>query len=366
MNESTSALAIAGRDILSRAIENGREGAQRVLETVHAATPTDQIVGGGSFRFHAAPGLAVTFGVDLQSPRSLHPHALAQLAAIAGVPGQYARELATSPDLWQRELAAHTLAEHFARGEPARKRYLSRSVATQIRGVMSDRFRRLDSRPLLDAFAGVCSEVGAVPVEGHASDLRVAMKALLPTIYEPIPGEVLCVGVEWGNSDFGAARHTVRSFIYRVWCANGATMEDALSQVHLGGRLADQIDYSRRTYELDTRTSVSALRDVVRGALGPGQVESLLATIKAAHEHQIEWKGVAGRLARRLTKGELDAAKTAFDSSDVVNLPAEKSLWRVSNAISWIAGQGDKATDRRLELQRIAGELLDGRADRAA
>lgn len=365
---ANSALAVAARDVLGKKVAAGVASAKATLEHVHAAIPTDAIVAGPAFRFIPEPhghAISVAFG-DTDVSRGLHAHALSQLAETAGVPGAFMRELSTSKDLWMRTLAAHTLAEHFTKGEPSRKRYLARSVGAQVRGVLSDRFRRLDSRPLLDAFAGTCQEIGAVPIEGHVSDLRVAVKALLPVVFEPVPGEVLCLGVEWGNSDFGAARHSVRAFIYRLWCANGATMEDVLSQVHLGGRLAEDIDFSRRTYELDTRASVSALRDVVKGTLGPRKVDSLLGTIKAAHEQHIEWKGAAAKLARKLTKGELDAAKTAFESNDVVNLPAEKSIWRVSNAISWIAGQAEVSEDRRLELQRVAGEVLDGRVDKAA
>lgn len=371
--QADSALAIAGREILGRKVKEGLASAKATMEHVHAAIPTDAIVAGPAFSFHPSPGLALTFGSNTGhgSPdwcvdaRTIHPHALTQLAGTAGVPGAYLAELASSTHLWQRELATRTLSEFFAKGEPSRKRYLARSVGAQVRGVLSDRFRRLDSRPLLDAFAETCQEIGAVPIEGHATDLRVAVKALLPVVFEPVPGEVLCLGVEWGNSDFGAARHSVRAFIYRLWCANGATMEDVLSQVHLGGRLSEDIKFSTKTYQLDTLASVSALRDVVKGTLGPKKVDSLLGTIKAAHEQKIEWKGAAAKLARKLTKGELDAAKTAFESNDVVNLPAEKSIWRVSNAISWIAGQSEVSEDRRLELQRCAGEILDGRIDKA-
>lgn len=228
--QADSALAIAGREILGRKVQEGLASAKATMEHVHAAIPTDAIVAGPAFGFHSSPGLALTFGSNVDA-RTIHNHALSQMAQTAGVPGAYLAELASSTHLWQRELATRTLSEFFAKGEPSRKRYLARSVGAQVRGVLSDRFRRLDSRPLLDAFAETCQEIGAVPIEGHATDLRVAVKALLPVVFEPVPGEVLCLGVEWGNSDFGAARHSVRAFIYRLWCANGATMEDGKSVV---------------------------------------------------------------------------------------------------------------------------------------
>ena len=40
-------------------------------------------------------------------------------------------------------------------------------------------------------------------------------------------------------------------------------------------------------------------------------------------------------------------------------------MWRVSNAVSWIAGSSDDA-DRKLELQRIAGEFEGQTAEELA
>ena len=58
------------------------------------------------------------------------------------------------------------------------------------------------------------------------------------------------------------------------------------------------------------------------------------------------------------------AVEDAFESEDVINLPAGKSVWRASNAISWIAGRTEDP-DRKLELERIAGEVLNGKADKS-
>jgi flagellar biosynthesis chaperone FliJ len=84
--------------------------------------------------------------------------------------------------------------------------------------------------------------------------------------------------------------------------------------------------------------------------------------VQKAHEEKVDWKNVRGGLAKKLLKSELAAAQAAFDSPDVYNLPEGNTMWRVSNAISWIAGSTEDA-DRKLELQRLAGELVDGRKD---
>jgi len=368
---SATAAATAARALMEKKIENGKASAELLYERVHSNVPDDSIVRGRGLKFSygidtsvEAPLSVTTGGTEL----TIHRHALQQIAGKAGIPGQYLGELVNSPDMWRRELAARMLNDHYQRGtvddgeDLSASRHLVRAVHGQVRGFLSDRYRRLDSRPLLEAFAGACHQLGAVPVEGTATDTRMALKAYLPMVFEPVDNEVMCVGVEWSNSDFGAGKHAIRSFIFRLWCANGATMEDALSQVHLGGRLADSIEFSERTYQLDTSTQVSALGDVVKGALGPKGVSTILDTIRAADDKKVEWRNVSALLGKKLLKEEMKSVRDAFDSDDCINLPATKSVWRVSNAISWIAGRTEDA-DRKLDLQRIAGAVINGKME---
>lgn len=356
---AASEAAQHARSIMEAKIEAGRKSAAAIFERIHTDVPKDAIVRSSALGFAPSEkGIALGFdGADL----GVHRHALTQMAGKAGVPGAYLAEL-VSGDEWKRALASNILNEHFHKGA-ADSRFLVRALSGEARGFLSDRYRRLDSRPLLEAFASACQAIGAVPVDGTGSDVRVTMKAFLPMVFEPVPNEVMCLGIEWGNSDFGAAKHTVRAMIWRLWCTNKATMEDSLAQVHLGGRLADDIEFSNRTYELDTRASVSALGDVVKGVLGPKKVNALLEGIRAAHAKEIDWKSFKGSLARKLLKSEIAAVEAAYESDDVINLPAGKSVWRASNAISWIAGKTEDA-DRKLELERFAGEVLNGKKDR--
>lgn len=349
------------RSILEKKIADGRASALQLFEKVHADAPRDLVARGAAFRFEPVAGDLAGVAMHVgQEDLAIHRHAFGQLAQRAGVPTNYLSKLSTAGG-WQTDLAAEILNTHYRNGEAA-SRFLVRSVKGQARGVLSDKYRRLDSRPLVEAFATECQAVGAVPVDGTVSDTRVALKAIVPEVFEPVPGEVLAFGIEWANSDFGAGLHAVRAFILRLWCLNGATMENALAQVHIGGRLSDEIEMSQRTYELDTKTSISALRDVVGATLAPAKIQALCEGIRQADEKKVEWKNVSGKLAKRLLKSEQDAARMAFESEDVVMLPAGKSVWRASNALSWIAGQTNDA-DRKLDLQRLAGEVLHGRRD---
>jgi len=254
-----SADAARYRAILQRKIDEGARRAAEVITTIQRDPPRDQILRMRAATFAVPPtgGIRVRVGDDWYESSDF---ALGQIAGRAGVPIAYLRELAGAEAApWQHELASEILGRHH--GHAGDTRVLARSVKGQLRGWLSDRYRRLDSRPLVDALADEALKAGAVPVDGVATETRVAIKVILPHILEPLPGEFVACGAEWSNSDYGNGVHSFRTFLLRCVCLNGATAENLLKQVHLGGRLSETIEFSDRTHRLDTAASVSALRE---------------------------------------------------------------------------------------------------------
>jgi len=134
------------------------------------------------------------------------------------------------------------------------------------------------------------------------------------------------------------------------------TAENLLKQVHLGARLGDDIEFSDRTHRLDTAASVSALRDIVRGALGPAGRDRLMESIRASHERSMN-KSQLASATRALPKHVQKAVVDAFESEDVINLPEGETAWRASNAISWVARHTEDS-ELRLDLERSAGAIV--------
>ena len=106
------------------------------------------------------------------------------------------------------------------------------------------------------------------PYEGYVTDTKIAIQAIMPEVYEPVPGEVVAYGLSLENSDFGNGALSVRAYLLRIWCTNLAITQEEMRQVHLGKRLD-----SERTYELDAQTTVSALKDVIQRQLNAGQLQ---------------------------------------------------------------------------------------------
>ena len=163
-------------------------------------------------------------------------------------------------------------------------------------------------------------------------------------------------GGGWSNSDFGNGTHSFRMFALRVVCLNGMTRENLLKQVHLGARLSEEIEFSDRTHRLDTAASVSALRDIVRGALGPASRDRMIESVRAAHDRAMT-KTQLSTATRALPKQVQKSVVDAFESPDVINLPEGNTAWRASNAISWIARHTEDA-ELRFDLERAAGALV--------
>lgn len=352
-----SEAANVGRARFDELIAKGRAGAVKMLQTIQERRIDDALAPGAAMVFAPREGES---GGLLLNGSPLHRHALGQLASKAGVPGAYLDTLATSDNGALREQAAQILTTHYRKTDLAASRHLVRTTEGEVRAVLSDRYRRLDSRILLESFAEVCQEYGALPVDATMSDVRVQLKAYLPVIFEPVPNEVMLVGLAWNNSDFGAGAHGASITVLRMWCTNKATGDVIIRQVHSGRRLeAEGVAFSPETIELDTRANASALKDIARSALGPGKVNALMQQIRDAHEQKMTWDALRKRIANGTTKSEQDQIKAAFESDDTINMPAGQTAWRGSNAVSWIAGQV-KDTDRRLDLERLSGALMLG------
>lgn len=351
-------------DKLYEFIRTGTQSAEQVIHHVIQNQPTDELPRGGSLKFE---GLVSRDAISVQYPardgevvtRTLHRHAIGQMAQTIDMPIKFVDALQETRAPWGRELLAHNLETIFHERH-ASKKFLTRSVNGQVRGFLSDQYRRIDSRPIVEAFAEEVNKKGALPYEGVTTDTKIAIKAIYPTVYEPIPGEMVAFGLALENSDFGNGAMSVREFMARIWCSNLAVFEESMRQVHMGKRLDENMVYSDRTYQLDADTSVSALRDVVRNRLDAGTLDTRVRALQAANEAGVTPQQAAAQLKKFLNKGEAEDALKAFEGQDEYNLPAGQTAWRLSNAISWIANGKDVAPERKLELSKIAAEVLPG------
>lgn len=335
-------------------IEQGKRECQRVLEQIDNEVPNDVVLHPRRMKFVPTDnGVEVLIG-DKQE--SIHSHAFSQFCSRGGVPLKYARHLSEMRENWSTDLLAHNLNKLYSDGPASDKRYLSRSVDGQVRGWLSDRYRRLDCRPLLQAFHQCAiMEASAVPIRGYALPTKMAVRVVLPQIFEPIPNQPMMYGLEWHNSDFGHGTHSLRAFIHQPFCTNECTRDDVLREVHRGGQLSDDFSYSQQTYLLDQKTSESALRDTIKGLLDPKSVDQTMSLLAQAYEEKVDPKKIP-QMLKTLRKSEIEKVKEEFTSADIENLSPGQNRWRLSNAISFIATKTEDKY-RALELERVSGKI---------
>jgi hypothetical protein len=345
---------------LEQLIAQGRSKSGEVINYVMNHQPTDSLQCGRGLGFEPEEdrGVQVTYEDPLAGKirQRLHRHAVQQMAQTADLPIKFIDGLQTAPERWAKELLAYNLSTIFS-NRFAKNRYLLRSVSGEVRGFLSDRYRRLDSRPIVEAFATAVQQKGALPYDGYVTDTKITLQAIMPEVYEPIPGEMMAYGLSLENSDFGNGALSVRAYLLRIWCSNLAITQEEMRQVHLGRRLDESMVYSQRTYKLDAETTVSALRDVIATQLDAGALHRRMEAIRHANDQSVDAATTKELLRKALLKSEADAVIEAYNSPDTYSLPAGNTTWRLSNAISWVAGKTEDA-ERKLDLMKFAGEVL--------
>jgi hypothetical protein len=334
---------------------------ERVIEQVQNDVPDDTLVKGASIRFEPGDGhlslIAVAEETEKRNEiaKRVHNHAFGQIASRAGIANfrPYANEL-NNGETWKRELLAENLNRVYGHSAG---RYLTRVVRGELRGFLSDSYKRMNTAPLLDTFMGLMKAYGARPVDGFALQTKERVRAILPYIFEPFPGEYLAFGAQFGNSNYGDGAFEYSQIVMRAWCTNFAISEDILHKIHLGARLPDNLAFSQRTIDLNTQAVQSALKDVAHLALGAPAVNDYMAMVRKANEEKVEAAQINTWVKKNLHKGEAERVKEVFSSADVEKLPPGQTAWRFSNAVSWLANEVEDE-HRKLELQELAGTLL--------
>lgn len=317
---------------------------------------------------HAGERPVITFagedGLMMNMPDgtfSLHSNAVGQLADRMGIPSRYLKTLAGGAE-WQMMLAAEILNQHSDWTQ--RSRVLVRTVGRQVRGVLSDSYRRLNSVEILTAFVEEAAGQGAVISDAYMTDTKVWAETILPTPIS-IPtknnGEVIIfAGARFSTSDYGDGAVDMRTFLLNGACLNGMVRESVMKQVHLGSKLPDSLALSERTYRLDTETTVSAVRDLTRGLYSKETIMQKALEIQGASEIEVDFDRELKKLQSNgsILKAEQQAVeKLLMNNNPDDGVQGGATLWKLTQAIT--AHARELTPERARELHEISGHLLD-------
>lgn len=291
---------------------------------------------------------------------SLHDNAIAQLADRMGIPQRYLRSLA-SGEPWAIMLAAHLLNQHSDWTQ--RSRVLVRTVGHQVRGVLSDSYRRLNSVEILTAFVQEAAGQGAVISDAYMNDTKVWAETILPTpITVPTKNNgdvIIFAGARFSTSDYGDGAVDMRAFMLNGACLNGMVRESVMKQVHLGSKLPDNLALSQQTYELDTKTTVSAVQDLTRGLFSADTIKRKAYEIQGASEMEVDFDRELKKLTGNgwlLKQESKEVEKILMRNNPDDGVQGGSTLWKLTQAIT--AHARELSPERSRELHEISGELL--------
>ena len=292
---------------------------------------------------------------------TLHDNAIGQLADRMGIPQRYLRGLA-SGEPWAKQLAATLLNEHS--GWTQRSRVLVRTVGKQVRGVLSDSYRRLNSVEILTAFVQEAADQGAVISDAYMNDTKIWAETILPTpltVPTAKNGDVVIfAGARFSTSDYGDGAVDMRAFLLNGACLNGMVRESVMKHVHLGSKLPDNLQLSQQTYELDTKTTVSAVRDLTKGLFSKDNLMKKAIEIQGASEMEVDFEHELKRLTRDggLLKQEgKEVEKILMRNDPEDGVQGGATLWKLTQAIT--AHARELSPERSRELHELSGQLLN-------
>jgi len=149
---STPAQRQVAQSRLEQYIAQGQARAVGLQERILREIPEDAVARATALNFTATRPGEVGVAVGAGTFYQVHRHALNHLSEQAKMPMAYADHLLTQGQ-WGTELLARNLNDGVHMGQE-KSRYLVRRVGTEVRAVLSSKFRRIDARPILDTLIG--------------------------------------------------------------------------------------------------------------------------------------------------------------------------------------------------------------------
>jgi hypothetical protein len=292
--------------------------------------------------------------------KPMHRNAVEQLGGRLNIPGVWLRNVVHGLD-WERGMATSMLNEYAHHATETNA--LIRSVGGEIRAVLSDRYKPLDTVPVFGSFLTSAYARGGKLYDGALTDLNSYIEVLMPEVVDVPVGNDHTLHIVFGarisTSDFGRGSLEVRGFYVQGVCMNGMVRHNALRQVHLGKRQTDGGDiFTNATRQLQLDTIKAEVADVTEHLLSLPYREETIRLIQRAVGIEVD---VQREVKKLKTFGlleseilEIDAILLAGRLEDgVVGSP---SAWKVAQGVTAMAR--DKDATRKREVEVIAHEYL--------
>jgi hypothetical protein len=224
------------------------------------------------------------------------------------------------------------------------ERWLLRAKHDSLRGVLSDRYTRLDNEPFLDCLEPLVPsrlQVKWFALTGESLHLRL----IDPTLArEVLPDDRIMVGLHIANSEVGKRSVTVDAIVWRLICQNG------LVRLVKGKSLLQQrhIFVSQSNFKRDLERAMGEALTTAAGLL-----EKMA---QSTSEYLDDIETVIEKIGERhqLSEAFQEKVKNALK---LENRGQQESLYGLTNALTQAAQT--LPPDERYGLEVLAGEVME-------
>ena len=355
----------AQKENLEKRIERNREKSGNIIDTIQndGIMLNDFVLNlGKTSPINFKSNGSLKMEID-EAEYTMHPHAIVQAGDKLGINSTFIKDLAYSDLDWKKELIAKNLNTFVANTE--RNRVLVRSVGGEVRGVLSDAYRRLDSNELYKTFIEATQTMSMQIIDAHYDGLQ----GFIESVY-PLPFEVATerngkmyfgFGARMRNSEFGVSPFELSMFMFQVVCYNGMVSNSAIKEIHLGRRLPDDLKLAEDTMIADTRAKNLIARDAIRKIMNREAIEDKIAQMQEASNTVIDINGQLKQILKsnKMNKGEVESLKNVITGNRPEDgMQGENTLLKLSQAIGRV-GVLSKDETRKRELDAFAYSLIN-------
>ncbi len=371
MNETSEvnqAVLSEMQDKLTRYLDNKRSKNESQIEAIENDSrliydylvPTDKMEFTNMLDDNYNVTLDFEYGSEIKHI-TFHDNAITQIASKMDIPTKYLRELHNSDKSWKKFLVREILEFHTCNAK--QQRLLIRTVGHQARGVLSDSYKRMNSIILYSTFLAAAQTSGAVIADAHYNGLTGFVEVIRPDVIV-IPTEkngiqYICFGVQFRNSDFGTSSLEMRAFNFVIRCLNGWVTQSVMRNVHLGARLPENLELSQRTYDLDTQTKASLVKDTIGQLMDPERLLNYSIKVQEASKIDIDLPSEVKALPQiGVHDSEVKVLEQLFmENNPDNNLEGANTLFKLTQGLSAVARESSNT--RKRELDEITGKLFD-------
>ncbi len=302
-------------------------------------------------------GASTTFRIDGIDEFDVNEIAHQQIGQYTEIPWKYYDRMRTeSPGLLAENV------NHWLHTERVPERRMIRTLDTNVRAFLSDRYRRIDNEQVAEAVLPIISRMDGARVEScEITDNKMYIKVVNPRITQDISvGDTVQSGIVISNSEVGLGSVSVSPLIYRLVCSNGMIAADSsVRKYHVGRANDSDFDFSilrDETIEADDKAFLMKLQDAVAAATSEATFSRIVSQMREAKDAKIEARSVPKVV--ELTAKQVGI--TQFETEGVLGHligGGDLSLYGLSNAVTRYA-QDVKSYDRSTELEATGFKVL--------